>query len=127
MNRRLSVEADLDVSVDGHRVAVRGSGSRLTVEVEDARTAWRLFQSRRPGRRLVRAVTDTLDALGIDVDVVVGGRHVATAGPGAVAGRVGRAMGLPNVQAVGPLVEGGPAWALVGLAFFAGVAVGARR
>ena len=125
--RRLSVDADLDLLVDGHPVAVRGEGDRLRIEVDDRRTAWRLFQSNRPGRTLVRTVTDTLDALGVDVDVVVGGRQVATVGPSAQAGRLLEALGLPAVEVENPLTERQQRWALVGLAFLGGLFLGSRR
>ena len=127
---RLAVEADLDLSVDGHPVAIRGDGDRLRVEVNEARTAWRLFQSNRPGRHLVRTITDTLDALGVDVDVVVGGRTVATVGPGAEAGRLLAALGLYHVEFPNPLdaiEEGHRRWVLVGLAFLGGALLGAKR
>lgn len=127
---RLAIEADLDLTVDGHPVALRGSGSRLRIEVDDPQTAWRLFQSQRPGRHLVRTITDTLDAFGVDVEVVVGGRAVARAGAGAVGGRLAQALGLPAVQVTAPLRELAPPatpWVLVGLAFVGGALLGARR
>jgi hypothetical protein len=126
MDRRLSVEADLDLTVDGHPVAVRGAGQRLVVEVDSARTAWRLFQSRRPGRRLARTVTDTLEQFGLDVQVVVGGRHLASVGASAVPDRLTRALGVEGV-ALTPAVARTATWTLVGLAFLAGAALGARR
>lgn len=121
--RRLSIDADLDLTIDGHPVAVRGAGDRVVVAVDDARTAWRLFQSRRPGRHLVRAVTDTLDALGVDVEVEVGGRTLASAGPSAVRGAVTRALGLPALHV--PTERW--LWASVGAALAAGLWIGARR
>ncbi|MDX1419013.1 MAG: hypothetical protein R3181_03510 [Rubricoccaceae bacterium] len=125
--RRLSVVADLDLVVDGHPVAIRGDGDRLRFEVDEPRTAWRLFRSNRPGRALVRSITDTLDVFGVDVDVVVRGRSVASLGPSAHGGRLLGALGLPGVQ-----LSGGPSgrrlrWALVGAAFLGGVLLGARR
>ena len=127
--RRLAVEADLSITVDGRAVEVRGDGERVRIEVEDARTAWQLFQSRRPGRHLVRSITDTLDALGVDVDVVVGGRTVASAGPSVPAARLLGALGLPAVRVASPLGAIAPRerWAVVGLAFLGGALLGARR
>ena len=128
--RRLAVDADLDLIVDGHPVAIRGDGDRLRIEVDEPQTAWRLFQSHRPGRHLVRSITDTLDAFGVDVDVVVGGRQVATVGPSADAGRLLEALGLPSVEVANPLdalSDRQQRWILLGLAFAGGVVIGARR
>ena len=143
--RRLAIDADLDLRIDGHPVAVRGSGGTLRVEVDEARTAWRLFQSHRPGRSLVRAITDTLDVFGVDVDVVVGGRHVARVGADTEPGRLLELLGLPAVELPNPLdgplgdaLDAVPnplrgldpsqrTWLLAGLAFVGGLALGARR
>ena len=124
--RRLSIDADLDLTVDGHPVAVRGEGQRLVVEVDSAHAAWRLFQSNRPGRQLVRTVTDTLEQFGLDVQVVVGGRHLASVGAGAVPDRLTRALGIGGV-ALAPPVARAATWALVASALLVGAAVGARR
>ncbi|MEM1116799.1 MAG: hypothetical protein AAF845_05010 [Bacteroidota bacterium] len=128
---RLAVEADLDLTVDGHAIAVRGAGDRVRVIVDEPRTAWRLFQANRPGRHLVRSITDTLDALGIDVDVVVGDRTVATVGPSAESGRLLDALGLDNVEVPNPLNDvldsRQQTWLLVGLAFLGGAFLGTRR
>ncbi|WP_412061909.1 hypothetical protein [Rubrivirga sp. IMCC45206] len=120
--RQILVDADLDLTVDGHPVAIRGRGERVTVAVDSPSTAWQLFQANRPGRRLVRAVTDTLDALGVDVEVTVGGRSVLAAGPSAQAGRIATAVGLDTLE-IRPPTEA--VWAGVGLAFLAGLAIGA--
>ena len=124
LSRRLLIDADLDVTVDGHPVAVRGDGERLTIAVDDASTAFRLFQSNRPGRHLVRAVTDTLEQFGIDVEVTVGGRSVLAAGPSAQAGRIAKAVGLDAVEVTPPAEA---TWAAVGLALLGGLALGLRR
>mgnify|MGYP001343886855 CR=1 FL=1 len=60
LRRQLFVDADLDLSVDGHPVAIRGDGARVTIAVDSAATAYRLFQARRPGRHLVRALTEVV-------------------------------------------------------------------
>ena len=122
--RRLEVDADLHLSVDGHPVSIIGGGQHLTVEVDSAQTAWRLFQSNRPGRHLVRTITDTLDVFGIDVDVTVGGRSLVSVGPSAEGGRIAQAVGLPSVQVSVPSQA---VWTGVGLAALAGLAVGLRR
>ncbi len=122
--RRLTVDADLTLSVDGHPVSITGRGQTLTVEVDSAQTAWRLFQANRPGRHLVRSITDTLDVFGIDVDVVVGERSVVSVGPSAQGGPVAQALGLPSVQVTAPPEA---TWVAVGLAALAGLAVGLRR
>lgn len=125
--RRLSVTADLDLVVDGHPVVIRGDGDRLRFEVDEPRTAWRLFRSNRPGRKLVRSITDTLDVFGVDVDVVVRGRPVASLGPSAQGGRLLNALGLPGVQVSGGHTGRQLRWVLVGAAFLGGVLLGARR
>ena len=122
--RRLTVDADLDLSVDGHPVSITGEGQRLTIEVDSAQTAWRLFRANTPGRHLVRSVTDTLEVFGIDVDVTVGGRPLVSVGPSAEGGRVAQALGLPSVEVTVPRQA---VWAGVGLAALAGLAVGLRR
>lgn len=128
--RRLAIDADLNLRVDGHPVAIRGDGDRLRIEVDEPQTAWRLFQSQRPGRHLVRAITDTLDAFGVDVDVIVGGRQVATVGPSADSGRLFEALGLPAVEVANPLDalnDTQQTWLTIGLAFAAGFLIGSRR
>ena len=122
--RRLTVDADLDVTVDGHPVAVRGEGTRLTIAVDDSRTAFRLFQANRPGRKLVRAVTDTLEQFGIDVEVTVGGRSVLAAGPSAQAGRLATAIGLEAVEITPPPEA---RYLALGAAFLTGLVLGIRR
>ena len=104
MARRLSVDADLDLSVDGRPVTVRGSGERVVIDVGDPETAWKVFGGRRPGRGAVRSLVDLLERFGVDVEVVVGPRSLASVGPSAVSGRIARAAGLDGVQ-----VEGGAA------------------
>ena len=122
--RRLDIDADLDLSVDGHPVTVTGRGQTLTVEVDSAQTAWRLFQANRPGRHLVRSITDTLDVFGIDVEVTVGGRPLVAVGPSAEGGRLAQALGLPSVEVTVPPQA---VWTGVGLAALAGLAVGVSR
>lgn len=122
--RQLLVDADLDLTVDGHPVAIRGRGEHVTIAVDTPATAWRLFRANRPGRHLVRAVTDTLEQFGVDVEVTVGGRSVAAAGPSAQAGRIATAIGLDAIE-IRPPAEA--VWVGAGLAFLAGLALGVRR
>ena len=133
MARRLLVDADLDLSVDGRPVTVRGDGSRVVVDVGDAQTAWKVFGGRRPGRGAVRSLVDVLERFGVDVEVVMAGRPLASVGPSAVSGRIAEAVGLAGVQ-----VEGGAAVSTalaeprvrrtaLGAAFVVGLLLGARR
>lgn len=122
--RRILVDADLDLTIDGHPVAIRGNGERVTIAVDSAATATRLFRTSRPGAQFVRAVTETLDVLGVDVDVTVGGRSVLAAGPSAQAGRIAKAVGLGAVEFTPPAEA---KWAAVGLALLGGLALGLRR
>lgn len=126
--RPLSVDVDLELTVDGHPMTVRGEGRRVVVSVDAPRTAWRLFRSRRPPTALVRNVSETLDALGLDVEVEVAGRSVGLAGRSAVAGPLTRALGLPAVQVHGLLPPGAfrePfGWAVVAGALTGGIVAG---
>ena len=122
--RRLTVDAHLELSVDGHPVSITGEDQRLTIEVDSAQTAWRLFRANTPGRHLVRSVTDTLEVFGIDVDVTVGGRPLVSVGPSAQGGPVAQALGLPSVHVTAPPQA---TWTAVGLAALAGLALGLRR
>ncbi|MEM0962813.1 MAG: hypothetical protein AAGK21_09800 [Bacteroidota bacterium] len=122
--RQLLVDADLDLTVNGHPIAIRGDGEKVTIAVDSSRTAWRLFQANRPGRNLLRTVTDTLDVFGVDVEVTVGGQSVIAAGPSAQAGRIAAAVGLDAIEVTPP---SGAVWTGVGLAFLAGLAIGLRR
>ncbi len=124
MMRQILVDADLDLTVDGHPVAVRGHGERVTIAVDSASTAYKLFQANRPGRHLVRTITDTLEQFGIDVEVTVGGRAVLAAGPSAQAGRIARAVGLDAVEITPPPEA---TWVAAGVALLAGLALGLRR
>ena len=133
MARRLLVDADLDLSVDGCPVTVRGDGPRVVVDVGDAQTAWKVFGGRRPGRGAVRGLVDTLERFGVDVEVVLGGRPLASVGPSAVSGRFAEAVGLGGIQiergaAVSTaLAEPRVRRAALGAAFVAGLLLGARR
>lgn len=122
--RQLLIDADLDLTVDGHPVAIRGDGERVTIAVDTASTAYKLFQANRPGRHVVRAVTDTLEQFGIDVEVTVGGRSVLAAGPSAQAGRIAAAVGLDAVQITPPRET---VYVAAGLALLAGLVLGLRR
>ena len=133
MAHRLLVDADLDLTVDGRPVTVRGDGPRVVVDVGDAQTAWKVFGGRRPGRGAVRSLVDMLERFGVDVEVVLGGRPLASVGPSAVSGRLAEAVGLGGVQ-----IEGGAAVATafaeprvrraaLGAAFVVGLLLGARR
>ena len=133
MTRRLFVDADLDMTVDGHPVTVRGAGQRVVVDVGDPETAWKVFGGRKPGRGAVRSFVDLLEEFGVDVEVVVGDRPFASVGPSAVAGRLARAAGFDGVQ-----VSGGAAASTalavpqvrrtaIGAAFVLGLLLGLRR
>ena len=37
--RRILVDADLDLTIDGHPIAIRGDGERVTIAVDSAATA----------------------------------------------------------------------------------------
>ena len=129
--RRLAIDADLALTIDGRSISLKGEGERLVVQIEDAVTAFQLLQANRPGRHLVRAFTDTLELFGIDVDVRVGERTVASLGasaaPGVVSRAVGRAVGAEGIDFAAPALSPRAQRAAVALAFLAGALVGARR
>ena len=133
MTRRLLVDADLDMTVDGRPVTVRGDGPRVVVDVGDARTAWKVFGGRRPGRGVVRGLVDALERFGVDVEVVMAGRPLASVGPSAVSSGLVRAFGLDGVQVEGraaveaALSEPRVARAVVAAAFTVGFLAGLRR
>lgn len=123
--RRLDVTADLRIDIDGAPDAVRvtADGSRVRVAVADAGTAARIARDGYAlggARETLAALTGGLSELGLDVDVVVGERRVATVGPSAKSGPLARAAGLGGVQ-----VDPPPRRVQIALgALVAGIAVG---
>ena len=108
--RPLSVSADLTVDIDGAPGAVRvtGHGDRLTVA---ARYQASPFASLRIGRdayglggarEALSVLTGGLSEAGVDVDVTVAGRRVASVGPHATSGALARAAGLGGVEIAAP-------------------------
>ena len=124
--RPLFVEADLDLSVDGHPVAVRGEGQHVTIEVDDRRTAWRVARASRPGANMVRVLAAKLEEHGVDVDVHVGGKAVGRMGPSADPGRLSRALGVP-VEITPEAIPRRALYAAAGLALLGGLAWALRR
>lgn len=126
MRRPLHIEADLDLTVDGHPVAVRGHGQRLVIEVDQPSTAWRVYRSNRPGAHAVRSIADLLRDHDVDVEVQVGGRALGRVGPSAEPGPLARAFGVP-VEVSPPPVPRKVLWAAAGLAALGGLAFALRR
>ena len=124
--RPLFVDADLDMTVDGHAVAVRGSGQRVTIEVEDRPTAFRLARASRPGARGVRTLSGVLEEHGVDVEIHVGGEAVGRLGPSAEVGRIADALGLP-VEVTPEAIPRRALWAAAGLALLGGIVVAYSR
>lgn len=105
--RPLSVSADLTVDIDGAPGAVRvtGHGDRLTVAVADAATALRIGRDAYGlggAREALAVLTGGLSEAGVDVDVTVAGRRVASVGPHATSGALARAAGLGGVEIAAP-------------------------
>ncbi|MEM1056930.1 MAG: hypothetical protein AAGI52_15515 [Bacteroidota bacterium] len=126
MPRPLFVDADLRLTVDGAPVRITGSGRDITVDVDRAQTAWRLFRAHRPGADAVRSITDLLDTHDVDVEVQVGGRPVGRVGATAEPGRLSRALGVP-VQIQPTPVMRGAFWGALALAALGGLAFALRR
>ena len=124
-DRRVDVTADLRVDIDGAPDAVRvtADGSRVRVAVADAGTAARIARDGYGlggARETLAALTGGLSELGLDVDIVVGERRVATVGPNARSGALARAAGFEGVQ-----VDAPPRRVQIALgALVAGIAVG---
>lgn len=126
MSRPLFVDADLDLSVDGHPVRIHGTGREVVVEVDRAQTAWRLFRAHRPGADAVRSLTDLLHHHDVDVEVHVAGRPVGRMGATAEPGRLSRALGVP-VEIDRPVVPRGAFWAGAALLALGGLALALRN
>ncbi|MEM6326261.1 MAG: hypothetical protein AAF791_04000 [Bacteroidota bacterium] len=126
MSRRLSIDADLDLTVDGHPIRVRGTGREVIVDVDRPQTAWRLFRAHRPGADAVRSVTDLLREADVDVKVQVGGRPVGTVGATAASGRLSRTLGVP-IQIDRPRVPRTALWAGIAMLALGGLALVLRR
>ena len=96
--RPLAIDADLDVSIDGHAMKIAGHGRHLVIDVASVRTAWRLFRDRSFASQVTNGMLPVLNAAGIVVDVRVAGRSVGRAGPGVQTNRMGRWLRLPGVE-----------------------------
>jgi hypothetical protein len=92
-DRALDVDADLTLSVDGAAVSIRGYGDLIVVAAPSLATVRRLARGSDP-------VVDDLRLLGhlrdahVTLDVRVGGRSVARAGPDVDPGPLSRALDL---------------------------------
>ncbi|OZC03973.1 hypothetical protein [Rubricoccus marinus] len=126
MRRPLHIEADLDLTVDGHPVAVRGQGKRVVIEVDEPQTAWRVMRAHRPGADLVRTLAGLLRDHDVDVEVQVGGRAVGRIGSEAEPGLISRALGVP-VEVTPPPVPRKVLYGAAVLAALGGLALILRR
>ena len=134
--RRLIVSADLTVDIDGAPGTVRviGQGTRLTVAVSDAATALRIGRDAYGlggVREALGVLTGGLSEADVDVDITVGGRRVASVGPGATSGVLARAtartLGLEGVEIAAPPRRVQLALAALALGVVFGIGWAARR
>lgn len=88
----LVVDADLDVSVDGHQLSVHGDGKVLTVSLDSLVQAVGLLRAA-GGRYRVRELSRLVAAAGLTVVVTVGDSVVARAGRDADPGSLGQPFG----------------------------------
>lgn len=93
---RLLVDADLEVSVDGHDCSVTGDGETVTVAVGSLGEAVSLLRAT-DGAGRVRDLSTLATAVGLTVVVTVAGATVARAGRGARPGPLGRRFGVEVV------------------------------
>jgi hypothetical protein len=88
----LVVDADLDVSVDGHQLSVSGDGEVLTVSLDSLVQAVGLLRAA-GGRYRVRELSRLVTAAGLTLVVTVGDSVVARVGRDAEPGSLGQPFG----------------------------------
>ncbi|MEL6616271.1 MAG: hypothetical protein AAFQ43_11065, partial [Bacteroidota bacterium] len=120
------IEADLDLSVDGHPVAVRGHGQTVVIEVDQPSTAWRVIRAQRPGATVVRTVAGLLRDHDVDVEIQVGGRALGRMGPSAQPGPLARTLGVP-VQVSRPPIPRTVLWGAVAAVALGGLLLALQR
>ncbi len=97
----LDVLGDLDLTVDGEHVAVRGDGRRVVVDVPTLATARRLIMKTPYGdtpRATAAYVNDLLAEVDLTVDVMLNHKRVVRLGADARPNAVSRFLNLGNVE-----------------------------
>lgn len=94
----LTIEADLDLEVDGERVRVGSDGQRLTVDLPSLRAARGLVGPLGQNEGAVAFVHAALAEGGVTAEVRMGGETLARLGAGTRPSRVARYLGLEGAE-----------------------------
>lgn len=94
MGRALAVEADLDLTVEGQSVSVRGSGEHLTVGIETVRGAITVLRNLGTVTELVGPFGTRFVEADLSADIVVEGVVVGRIGPHVEPNAISRALGI---------------------------------
>jgi hypothetical protein len=97
----LDVLGDLDLTVDGEHVAVRGDGRRVVVDVPSLATARRLITKTPYGdtpRATAAYVNDLLAEVDLTLDVMLNHKRVVRLGADARPNAVSRLLNLGDVE-----------------------------
>lgn len=101
MARPLEVLADLELSVDGEPIDIRGTGDRIVVDLPTLRAGRRLLTSgpfvfNRPKR--TRQLHEALRVTELSVEVRLRGDPIAQIGKGAEPGSLSRLLNVEGVE-----------------------------
>ena len=99
-DRLLSVNADLEIDIGGHRMFVRGVGSHIVLELPSVAMAVRLVRdlgSLRSARTRLAAISSSLTMVGLTVIVRTPRRRLMTIGQDGNSWLL-RLFGFPNAQ-----------------------------
>jgi hypothetical protein len=96
--KKLDIQADLSLSVDGEPVAIQGRGREITIAVPSLRTGRRLLDTPLTGRQQTRRVHDALRQADVTARVMLNGHTIARIGAGARPSAIGRWMRLGEAE-----------------------------
>ena len=99
-DRRLSINADLEIHIGGHQMFVRGVGSHIVLELPSVAMAVRLVRdlgSLRSARTRLAAISSSLTMVGLTLIVRTPRRRLVTIGQDGNSWLL-RLFGLPNAQ-----------------------------
>jgi hypothetical protein len=97
----LEVLADLQLTVDGEDIDIRGTGDHLVVDLPSLRAGRRVLSSGPFARNRARAtgrVHEALSISGLSVEIRLQGDPIARLGAGARPGALGRILNLNGVE-----------------------------
>jgi len=102
MARPLEVLADLQLTVDGEDIAIRGNGDRVVIDLPSLRAGRRLLSAGPLAlgghQRRTEQLHDGLSQVGVGVEVRLRGEPVAQMGAGAQPGALARLLNLGAVE-----------------------------